>query len=333
METVERYIYAVTHNLPEKARLDVELELRGLIEDLLETRTQGKAPSPDDVDRTLVELGDPAELAKEYGGKQRYLIGPGLFDSYLKVLRIVGAVALTLVGVGSVIKAFITPPDIVTFIVQFFGSFIGASFQVFAWVTLAFAAAQYFREDDLQGMAKKEWTPADLEPIPDRARQIATGEPLVSMGFAILFLALYLTPQRLGVIQIAAGSVPTVIPIIDPVMVPRFLPLFIGLIGTTIVKEGWKLVKRVWTAELAVVTLICNIVAVALSYLLFANPAFWNPDFVNQLLQANTSSGAEILSTIWPIFRKGFIYVIVVAHVVDTITALYRGLWIKSSAS
>ena len=40
MDLINRYIYAVTQKLPESQRADIEKELHGLIEDMLEDREQ-----------------------------------------------------------------------------------------------------------------------------------------------------------------------------------------------------------------------------------------------------------------------------------------------------
>lgn len=332
METIERYIFAVTRRLPEKTRADVELELRGLIEDLLEERVQGKAILEGDVDSVLMELGDPEALAKGYGGKPRYLIGPRLFDSYLKVLKTVGSVVLTLVGIGVVVKAFVAPQGIVTFIAKSLGSLFDVAFQVFVWVTLSFAAAEYFGQEDDLGKGEKEWTPALLPEIPDRRRQISIRDPLMGIGLSILFLAMYLMPQRFSIIQVT-GVETTIIPIVNVEAVSRFLPLFLGFVGVSIFKEGWKLVKRMWSGELAVVSLICNGIAIVLAYLLFSNPAFWNPSFVDQLLGANVSAATEVLQTLWPIVTTRFVYVIAIVYLIDTVLALYRGFFLSNRSN
>ena len=323
MEIIERYIYAVTHRLPEKARADVELELRGLIEDLLEERVRGKAVREGDVEGVLMELGNPENLAEEYGGKPRYLIGPRLFDSYLKVLKILGSVIPTLVGIGVVIKTLVAPQGIAVFITEFLGSLLDVAFQVFVWVTLSFAVAEHFAQDDLRE-AEKEWTPTLLPEVPDRRRQISIGEPLMNIGLSVVFLVMYLMPQRFSVLQIA-GTKTTIIPVINEEAVSRFLPLFLGLVGITIFKEGWKLVKRVWSGEIAVVSLICNGIAIVLAYFLFSNPAFWNPGFVEQLLSANVSASTGILETLWPLVTTRFVYVIAIGYVIDALRAVYRG--------
>lgn len=79
MEMIERYIYAVTQKLPQSQREDIAVELRGLIEDMVEERV-GDTADEKVVEEVLLELGSPREMALKYTGKKRYLIGPELFE-------------------------------------------------------------------------------------------------------------------------------------------------------------------------------------------------------------------------------------------------------------
>lgn len=62
-ELIERYLYAVTKQLPAKSRRDIERELRSLIGDMLEERCGEIAPTERDIRVVLTELGTPTELA------------------------------------------------------------------------------------------------------------------------------------------------------------------------------------------------------------------------------------------------------------------------------
>lgn len=327
MGTVERYIFAVTRRLPVKAREEVSLELRGLIEDLLEERVRGQKVSENDVKAVLLELGNPEDLAREYGGEPRYLIGPTLFDTYLTVLKTVGSIVLAVVQTVVVIRAFVSPIGIVEFIASFLGSLVAASAQVFVWVTLIFAAVEHFGKEELDQAAKGEWSPEQLPEVPDQKRQISLGDPMMGIAFSVLFLVMYTMPQRIGVIQMAGGTT-TVIPVVNLAMTSYFLPFLIGFIGITVIKEGCKLFWRVWSKRLAIISAVCNGAAIILAYQIFANREFWNPSFVQQLLSANVAPGsgaAEILQWLWPFVTTRFVYVIVIAYVIDTLSALYRG--------
>lgn len=74
MEMVNRYIYAVTQKLPQSQREDIAIELRGLIEDMLEERAEQGNGKENDVEEVL-ELGSPRSLADKYRGKKKYIIG------------------------------------------------------------------------------------------------------------------------------------------------------------------------------------------------------------------------------------------------------------------
>ena len=56
---VDRYVYDVVRRLPKDQRADIEMELRALIDDMLE----GTAKDEPAVDQVLQSLGNPAALA------------------------------------------------------------------------------------------------------------------------------------------------------------------------------------------------------------------------------------------------------------------------------
>ncbi|MBC8080171.1 MAG: hypothetical protein H7X86_07485, partial [Gorillibacterium sp.] len=89
MEVIDRYIYTVVQKLPQQQRAEIEMELRGLIEDMLEERVHGGGNPPEQVKEVLLELGDPRDLAAKYRGYQKYLISPELFYPYISVLKLV----------------------------------------------------------------------------------------------------------------------------------------------------------------------------------------------------------------------------------------------------
>ena len=106
---IDRYVYDVTWRLPKAQREDIDQELRGLIEDMLEQA--GPNPGKEAVEEVLIELGRPSKLAAKYRGNKRFLIGPEMFDTYFLVLKIVlGATALGL-AIAIIIGAINTPPQ------------------------------------------------------------------------------------------------------------------------------------------------------------------------------------------------------------------------------
>ena len=81
MDLINRYIYAVTQKLPESQRADIEKESR--TRHMLEDRGVGvESASLEEVEQVLLELGAAREMQRRYRGRERYLIGPGLINSY-----------------------------------------------------------------------------------------------------------------------------------------------------------------------------------------------------------------------------------------------------------
>lgn len=170
MELVERYIHAVIRKLPVKQRIDIEQELRSLIEDMITDRTKGESVSEADVEEVLLELGDPAVLADNYRGKAKYLIGPDNYDTYLFVLKIVIVAASFGITLAVIIGFFVNPPSSISEVLgDYLGSLIGALSQAFAWVTIIFALFEIrnvslgreFKESD-------KWKIHDLPALPAR---------------------------------------------------------------------------------------------------------------------------------------------------------------------
>ena len=81
---IERYVYAVVRRLPENIREEVTNELKANIYDMLPDK-----PSDEQIEKVLLDLGRPRDLAVKYQPKERYLISPKYFDDYLYTLKIV----------------------------------------------------------------------------------------------------------------------------------------------------------------------------------------------------------------------------------------------------
>lgn len=176
MELVEKYIYAVTHRVPQSQRADIAQELRGLIEDMLGERTNGRPVAQEDVESVLLELGHPKDLADKYRGTKRYLIGPELFPPYITVMKIVFFALLVAMSVVFVIESMVEPQSVMEHIFGYVTSVVSASMQAFVWVTIGFAIAQYKGAAPIAGIAEESenWSPSDLPPVPEQKKRIKT---------------------------------------------------------------------------------------------------------------------------------------------------------------
>ncbi len=100
---IDDYVSEVGRRLPRKTHTDIEAEIRSILQDMLEERSQ-KNGKPVDEEMTLgvlKEYGAPEKVAATYLG-DRYLIGPRLYPIFMLVLRIVLIVTgiLALIGLG-----------------------------------------------------------------------------------------------------------------------------------------------------------------------------------------------------------------------------------------
>lgn len=203
MELLDRYLQAVKKHLPWQRQDDIIAELRANLEAQLEDKETGlgRPLTTGEAEDWLMQIGNPKLVAARYQ-PQRYLIGPGLFPSYLFALRIacfwamiayaIGSVALLATGTVSgsrVLEAVLRAP--------------GFLLQVAAWVTLICVIVEYAatRWPGRIPALASDWSPSKLPPLEketlhgEKPRSFAQAVAEVVFGF--LFLAwLLLLPQH-----------------------------------------------------------------------------------------------------------------------------------------
>ncbi len=320
---IDRYVYDVTRRLPASQREDIEKELRGLIEDMLDERSDN--PGKEDVEAVLIELGRPSALAAKYRGTQRHLIGPELYDMYFLVLKIViGAVALgiTIALIIGLITSL--PQNVFAGIGTFLATVISAVVQAFAWVTVVFALIERFatHKDKWQDT----WKPVDLPEIPQASSRIRPGEPIAGIVFGIIALIIFNAAPEVLSIYIYK-DVMTVIPIFNLDVWRSMLPLIDVMIALGILKEAFRLVSGRHTLRLAAAVAAVNIVTIVLTITVFLPPAIWNGDLVTSLRAVADMSWADSfnLERIWALVPKIIVGLTIFGNVVDSINGIVRG--------
>ena len=85
---IDRYVAAATRHLPDSSRSDAARDIRVMIDEMVEARVV--AGEDDHVAATTVlnELGDPAQVARSFESRPRYLIGPRHFEQYLSLMKV-----------------------------------------------------------------------------------------------------------------------------------------------------------------------------------------------------------------------------------------------------
>lgn len=323
-ELIDRYVYAVTRRLPETQRADIEKELRGLIDDMLEDRTKGAAPGKEEVEAVLKELGRPTALAAKYRGSKQYLIGPDYFDLYMMIVKIVMIVATCATAFAQVIGYATNPPvNVFEAIGMFFASIIGAAINSFAVITIIFAAIDRYADRKEKSM-DDGWKPSDLPPVPAAKSVIGISEPIAGIAFTIAAMVIFnVAPWLFGAGDISGR---TFIPIFNLDVLKSLLPYINALFGISILKEVMRLVIGRYNLRLAVSITVMNVCSLILMLYVFASPAIWNAGF---MASVSATYGWQWAATpeaanVWSIIPRVIIGLTIFGYLVETITLFVR---------
>ncbi|MFA1822907.1 hypothetical protein ACDX78_22615 [Virgibacillus oceani] len=315
MEMIDRYVYAVTKRLPEAQRKDVSDELLGLIEDMLDERVQGRKTTDKDVEKVLLELGPPKRLAQKYRGTKKYIIGPELYDFYVLVLKI--ALISVVAGFTAVfvIQVILNPMNMLDYFIDYIVSFFTAIIpNVIGWTTLGFALAEYFSEGELSKVkVDKEWHPSNLAPIPDPKRQIKPSEPIIAIVVSVLLIVFFAASHEyFGIWAYQNGEMANVISFLNESAYGSFLILIIIFFVFIVMKECLKLFYGRWTKSLVIYTAVINVISIGIIMVLVSGRSFWNPNFMNELVQYNVvTRGTNAYQTIQIIWEQLTLWILV----------------------
>jgi hypothetical protein len=178
MDMINLYVQEVGRRLPEKTRADIEKEIRSLIEDALEDKSQelGRAPDEAMIVDVLKQMGSPEKMAASYL-PPRYLIGPELFPTFLTTLKIVLSVVLVLAAIGAGVSlgwSGSLPQGIAQGLWQAALELFDGVFRAFAIVVLVFAVLQWTSPELKKYLQNREWDPRQMkaEPDPERVKPV-----------------------------------------------------------------------------------------------------------------------------------------------------------------
>ncbi|GGD91477.1 HAAS signaling domain-containing protein [Paenibacillus nasutitermitis] len=337
MEVIDRYIYAVTQRLPKQQREDIKQELQSLIEDMLEERIPDGPIAKEDVERVLLELGHPNELAAKYRGYERYLIGPMLFDAYLTILKIVMAsIAIGLTAVWA-IETFVSHSGILDPIANYLTSLVSAAAQGFVWVTVIFAWIERRQRLNVAGndSRNKAWKPSDLPPIPDAKTQIKRSGPISSIFFTIVVLVICLySTDLLGVWRLHDGTL-TVVSFLNNDVFRHYWPLLWMVAAFSILREIVRIIVQQRSGKLLVFHIVVTLIITVLMCTLFADNALLNPDFIQDLIALSHLSPEgkdfDTLVSLWPKVNEWLVNATIVLALLDIITESYAWYRTKSA--
>lgn len=139
MILVDRYVYDVTRQLPEKQRDDVARELKTEILEMVDGEAKGKKPTKKHEYDVLLRLGRPSQLADSYRDRPRYVIGPEYYESYVELLKTLLVVVLPIIAfLTFTTQLMVSRDSIVVNFIQAAGASFEVGLHIFFWTTAIF---------------------------------------------------------------------------------------------------------------------------------------------------------------------------------------------------
>lgn len=328
MNLIDRYVYAVTDHLPEKIREDVGRELQTNIEDMLTEN-----PTDKDVYLVLEELGNPWKLANEYNPKKRYLIGPGFYDQYLSVLKIVIGICIMVFGSLAILVWAVdltSTEQIDGNLIKLFTDLISAVFegaiQAALWVTVVFVILERSGvESGYLPFLNKKWSPNDLPTLPiHNKRKISRGETIFSMFCTILFTSLlYFQPQLIALYSKGDNGSMKVTPLFQMEALQSYILIILIL---AIIQLGifiWKFVSGSFNIPLAICNAIYNVAFCSLLITMLSDNSLFNKEFFSSIAE-HVNQSTQIISSWQDRGKWVFITVFIVICIWDSIAAFIK---------
>jgi len=323
---IERYVYDVTRRLPEESRAEMKKELTANIEDML-----GGNHSEENIEKVLLELGEPRLLATKYRTKERYLISPAYFDDYIRVLKIVMIIFVSISLVfGSIDLALNlnveTPWQMIGEVFsKLFSAVFNSLLMAFAWVTVIFFIIE--RAEEKKKFRK--WKISNLPELPTKNspkinRTGAVIGLIIETIFATIFILLLV--NYLDALGIYEGSI-MVAPMFTTEIVEAFIPVLIISVALSIVVSAFKALYGVWNVKLTVIYTISKIFSIVVTIIFISYPNLFNILMFEKIAEYLTTTTNEVADG----FASGikgfsiFLGIVVSIDLITTWVKTYRG--------
>ena len=274
---IERYIYAVSRQLPAKSREDTAKELRTLIADMLAERGAEQEPSEENIRAVLTELGRPDELAQKYLPQQRNcLIGQPHFRVYQLVLKIVLAATLFGLSVALAVELINAPTgNIFVRIGEWLLSLLSGGLQAFAYVTLIFALFYHY---DVKFDEDKDFL-SNLPDLPERKYKVSPAESIAGLIFAVLFALAFMVLPEINIPIWFEGR--GLVPLFDPEFLRSLRPLLLASLAVGVVNDITMLVERRNSVPALLTHLLDAALSGVLAWAFLSAPKLFSAQFID----------------------------------------------------
>lgn len=334
MDLIDRYVYAVMRHVPSAQRAETEKEIRVMIDELVQEQMKAREDQiPDEavVRSVLLSLGEPASLARQYNATPNYIIGPVLYDTYWLVLRIV----LIAVGIGILIAQIIRlisgEPGLTW---AAFGNLFGSVYQgllsAFGIVTLVFLLIERFGLDDVKKeirQKEEKWRLDDLPQVPGDKIRVKRGDPIVTIVFSLIFLAiLNISPELFGYYEQTENGL-NIIGFLGAGFTAMLLWVNVVILFE-IALEALKIVYARWTWLILLSSIAQSTLSLIVWLNLVRHPEFINPSFIEKFNSFITGRNFAV-NILWQQHLvTGLIVIIAFGFAVELITLIFKGYYL-----
>ncbi len=311
----DRYIWAVQRSLPEAQRADIDRELRGTIADTIDGKRESGLDQKTAEREALIELGDPYRLAAGYADRPLQLIGPALFPSYIRLLKVLYAIVLPITAAAITLGLLLSQPESIGEVMgRLWPAVIGVAVHLGFWTTLVFAAIERAPQKDRGSI--DTWNLDSLPELPSSGRA-TLGDAIGSVVFLVIMVGLLLWQQAFPVVVADDG---TPLPMVNPDLWTLWLPVLFGIavleIGLAILTYQ---VGR-WTVPLAIGKSVLAIVTSAILVWLFTTNQVIDSRWAAELRLTELLATGGVLAILAAFISAG----IAVWTVIDTAMKTWR---------
>lgn len=318
-DLIERYIYAVTRQLPKKQREDVAQELRGLIDDMLNERCGEITPTEKDIRIVLTELGTPQELSAQYDeDAKKCLIGHPYYSTYKFVLKIVLFAAAVGITIANLMLQLVEPQEWFSAITGWLEMLYNTLLATFAIVTLLFA---FFYRKGVQ--ITEPFNFDKLPPVPKRTKELSKRECIAGMVFIVIFVVVFLAvPQIMG-FHIDRNGLRIPMFSVSALRETWYIIILFAICG--MIRESVKLLEGRYNKPVLIVAAVTNAISAILSIWWLTGFKLIHPEFLANVATLFEGEDAFVIN-LFSNFQLYFLIIMLFALILDSVEVAIKTL-------
>lgn len=318
-DLIERYIYAVTRQLPKKQREDVAQELRGLIDDMLNERCGEITPTEKDIRIVLTELGTPQELSAQYDeDAKKCLIGHPYYSTYKFVLKIVLFAAAVGITIANLMLQLVEPQEWFSAITGWLEMLYNTLLATFAIVTLLFA---FFYRKGVQ--ITEPFNFDKLPPVPKRTKELSKRECIAGMVFIVIFVVVFLAvPQIMG-FHIDRNGLRIPMFSVSALRETWYIIILFAICG--MIRESVKLLEGRYNKPVLIVATVTNAISAILSIWWLTGFKLIHPEFLANVATLFKGEDAFVIN-LFSNFQLYFLIIMLFALILDSVEVAIKTL-------